>query len=402
MASILIFIIGVVFGAVMVYLISSAAKKKSEEELLRSKEEIEKISKAAFYEVASQSSEQLLRLAKQVLDSKQSETSAELDSKKELIDQSLLSMSKDMQERLEKVQKLMNDINLAVPEKYGQVTNAINGVILQNENLRKTTESLKIALSGSQQRGQWGERIADDILRHVGLVEGINYIKQRSADGLKSRPDFTFLLPEDLKVNMDVKFPIARYVEYLNADGDNAKESAKKLFLMSVRARIKEVTTRDYINPDDNTVDYVLVFIPNEQVYAFIHECDSTILDDALRQKVVLCSPLTLYAMLALIRHAIDNFNLRKSSKEIQALLAGFSQQWNKFIGSMDSMGKKLDIAKAEYDELTGTRKRMLDSQVRKIDQLNKAGGIEPKIIGGNGDTLEIEPGKSDSDKLPL
>ncbi len=200
----------------------------------------------------------------------------------------------------------------------------------------------------------------------MGLVEGVSYIKQRQIEGGRSRPDFTFILPENLKVNMDVKFPIRRYLEFLNAEGDPQRESAKKIFLTSVRARIKEVTTRDYINPDDNTVDYVLVFIPNEQVYAFIHECDSTILDDALKQKVVLCSPLTLYAMLALIRQAIDNFNLRKSSTEIQALLAGFSQQWGKFVACMNNMGEKLDSAKDEFDKLTGTRKKMLDSQIKE------------------------------------
>jgi DNA recombination protein RmuC len=390
--SILIFAIGTIFGAIIVFAINTTLKKKSDEELARNKDEIEKISKAAFYEVASQSTDQLIKLAKQTLDAKTSESSAELDGKKQLIDQSLTALSKDMQERLEKVQKLMNEINQAVPEKYGQVSTAISNIATQSENLRKTTDLLRIALSGSQQRGQWGERIAEDILRHVGLVEGVSYIKQRQIEGGRSRPDFTFILPENLKVNMDVKFPINRYLEFLNATDDPQRENAKKIFLTSVRARIKEVTTRDYINPDDNTVDYVLVFIPNEQVYAFIHECDSTILDDALRQKVVLCSPLTLYAMLALIRQAIDNFNLRKSSTEIQALLAGFSQQWKKFVASMESMGKKLESTRMEFDELTGTRKKMLDVQIRKIDQLNKDGGIEPKIIGGDGDSIDIEP----------
>ena len=378
------FIIGALFGAILVFLITTAVRKKSEQEIARKQEELEKISKAAFYEIANQSADQILRIAKQVLDSKSNENAAELDSKKQLIDQSLSSLSKDMQERLEKVQKLMTDINQAVPEKYGEVSNAITNVAQQNEQLRKTTDLLRIALSGSQQRGQWGERIAEDILRHVGLVEGVSYTRQQQIEGGKSRPDFTFILPDNLKVNMDVKFPIARYLEFLSADNDTQRDNAKKLFLASVRARIKEVTTRDYINPDDNTVDYVLVFIPNEQVYAFIHESDSSILDDALKQKVVLCSPLTLYAMLALIRQAIDNFNLRKSSSEIQALLGGFSAQWKRFIGVMENMGKKLDSARAEYDDLTGTRKKMLDSQIRKIDQLNKSDGIEPKIIGDN------------------
>ncbi|HBZ01643.1 MAG TPA: DNA recombination protein RmuC [candidate division Zixibacteria bacterium] len=389
--SILIFAIGTIFGAIIAFAINNILRKKSDEELARNKDEIEKISKAAFYEVASQSTDQLIKLAKQTLDAKTSESSAELDGKKQLIDQSLTALSKDMQERLEKVQKLMSEIGQAVPEKYGQVSNAISNIATQSENLRKTTDLLRIALSGSQQRGQWGERIAEDILRHVGLVEGISYIKQRQIEGGRSRPDFTFILPENLKVNMDVKFPTNRYLEYLQANDDTQRENTKKIFLSSVRARIKEVTTRDYINPDDNTVDYVLVFIPNEQVYSFIHECDLTILDDALKQKVVLCSPLTLYAMLALIRQAIDNFNLRKSSTEIQALLAGFSQQWGKFIACMTSMGEKIDSAKDEFDKLTGTRKKMLDSQIKKIDQLNKAGSILPKIED-NGDSIEIEP----------
>lgn len=381
MSSILIFVIGAAFGAALVFIINSIARKKSEEELARKRLEIEQITKAVLSDVSKQSANDILTLAKEVLSTKTSETAADLEGKKTLIDQSLSSMQNDLKERLEKVQNLMNDINKSVPEKYGEVSNAIKNVSTQIDYHRQTTESLRIALSGSQQRGQWGERMADDILRHVGMVENINYVKQKQLDSSRSRPDFTFLLPENLKINMDVKFPWDKYQEYVNVAGEAQKESAKKIFLSSVRARIKEVTTRDYINPDDNTVDYVLVFIPNEQVYAFIQESDSAILDDALKQKVILCSPLTLYAMLALIRQAIDNFNLRRSSSEIQSLLAGFSAQWKKFVSTMEGMGKRLEQAREEYEQLTGTRKRTLESQLRKIDELNKSGGIEPKLV---------------------
>ncbi|OGC95895.1 MAG: hypothetical protein A2W25_16400 [candidate division Zixibacteria bacterium RBG_16_53_22] len=381
MSSILIFVIGAAFGAALVFIISSIARKKSEEELTRKRIEIEQVAKAALYDVSKQSANDILTLAKEVLSTKTSESAADLEGKKTLIDQSLSSMQNDLKERLEKVQTLMNDINKSVPEKYGQVSNAMQNIFTQSESLRKSVESLNLALSGSQQRGQWGERIADDILRLVGMVENINYVKQKQLDSSRSRPDFTFLLPENLKINMDVKFPWDKYKEFVDVNGDAQKESAKKIFLSSVRARIKEVTTRDYINPDDNTVDYVLVFIPNEQVYAFIQESDSAILDDALKQKVILCSPLTLYAMLALIRQAIDNFNLRRSSSEIQSLLAGFSAQWKKFVSTMEGMGKRLEQAREEYEQLTGTRKRTLETQLRKIDELNKSGGIEPKLV---------------------
>jgi DNA recombination protein RmuC len=401
MTSILIFVIGAVFGAALAFVVNAISRKRAEAELALKRNELEQISRAALYDFSRQSANDILTLAKEVLNTKTSENATDLESKKKLIDQSLTSIQNDLKERLEKVQTLMNDINKNVPEKYGQVSSAIQNVLSQSEILRKTTESLNIALSGSQQRGQWGERIADDILRHVGMVENINYVKQKQLDSSRSRPDFTFLLPDNLKINMDVKFPWDKYREYVNVDGEGQKESAKKIFLNSVRARIKEVTTRDYINPDENTVDYVLVFIPNEQVYVFIQESDSAILDDALKQKVILCSPLTLYAMLALIRQAIDNFNLRQSSTEIQALLAGFSAQWKKFVSTMDGMGKRLEQAREEYDQLTGTRKRTLEGQLRKIDELNKSGGIEPKLVSES-DIAEIETPNETSGEIEL
>ena len=121
----------------------------------------------------------------------------------------------------------------------------------------------------------------------------------------QSRPDYTFLLPQNLKLNMDVKFPLDNYLHYLETDAESDRVKFKSQFLKDVRNRIKEVTTRDYINPEENTVDYMIVFIPNEQVYAFINENDATLLDDDLKTKVILCSPITLYAILAVIRQGV-------------------------------------------------------------------------------------------------
>ena len=391
MSSILIFILGALFGALIVLLVNRLSKSKADADVQQIKTEMENFLKALSLDVMGQTTDQLLKVSKEVLGAKMSESSADLEMKKKLIDQSLTSLAKDMQERLEKVNKLMTDINQAVPEKYGKVSSAIEQVARQIEDSRKTTESLNRALSSTQVRGQWGERMAEDILRIVGLQENINYLKQKSVEGGRSRPDFTFLLPNNLKVNMDVKFPYERYKAYMDAGTDIEKEKAKKLFIGSVRDRIKEVTNRDYINPEDNTVDYVLIFIPSESVYAFIQEWDSSILDDALRQKVVLCSPLTLYAVLALIRQAVDNFNLQQSSRKIQALLGGFSQQWRRFVDSMKAVGDRIDHTRKAFDEMVGTRTRMLDKQVSEIDRLNKADGIEPLLPPNDAGIPEIE-----------
>jgi DNA recombination protein RmuC len=321
-----------------------------------------------------------MKISAEMYDSRTSVTAAQFEEKKKLIDQSLTNISNEMREKLETVQSLMTDINKLVPEKYGQVSTALENIARQSDQLRETTQMLSDALSGSQERGVWGERMAEDILRIVGLKENINYVKQKAIEGGRSRPDFTFLLPNNLKVNMDVKFPYNQYKTYIESENETEKEQAKKQFLQSVKGRIKEVTGRDYINPEDNTVDYVLVFIPIEQVYTFIHEQDSAIIDEALKQKVILCSPLTLYAMLALIRQAIDNFYLQQSSRKIQELLGGFSKQWKMFVEAMADVGKKIDSTRKSYDDLVGKRTRMLDRQVSAIDRENKAESIKPLI----------------------
>jgi DNA recombination protein RmuC len=145
---------------------------------------------------------------------------------------------------------------------------------------------------------------------------------------------------------------------------------------------IKQVTTRDYINPSENTIDYVIIFIPNEQVYSFINESDTTIMDEALKQKVILCSPFTLYAVLAVVRQAVENFNLEKTASEILKLLGEFSKQWNAYKEKFRLMGERLDAAKKEYDNLITTRANMLERPLKKIEDLRgqKAIDLEERL----------------------
>ena len=112
------------------------------------------------------------------------------------------------------------------------------------------------------------------------------------------------------------------------------------------------------------------MFIPNEQIYSFIHEQDSSILDDGLKNKVIFCSPITLFAVLAVIRQAVDNFALERKSKEIMSLLEKIKKQWGMFIESFEKLGKKIGDVQIEYDALMTTRKRQLEIPLNEIEGL--------------------------------
>ena len=399
MEHLVVFIIGVIFGAAIVLIINWLRRREAQaiaQELI-SQVESQKIQdleilinriKESFGSLSlvalSKNSEEFLKLAGETLSKQMQIGEKELEGKKKLIDQTLEAMKVDLQ----KVQDLVTQFEKDRERKFGELANQLKLTAEQTGKLQETANKLYTALASTRVRGQWGERMAEDVLRLAGFIEGINYQKQKTLE--TTRPDYTFLLPQNLKVNMDVKFPLDNYLRYLEAGEESQKEMYKTQFLKDARRRIMEVTTRDYINPEENTVDYVIVFIPNEQVYAFIIENDRSLLDEALKNKVILCSPITLYAVLAVIRQAVDNFNLEKTAAKILSLLGAFNKQWSAFLKSLEKMGKKIEEAQNEFLILTTTRRKQLERPLREIEDLRKQKGIaEASLI--EGDIISVE-----------
>lgn len=326
-------------------------------------------------EALAASKSDFLQLAETKLEKQVTQGSETLESKKKLIDARL----EEMNAKLGDVNRVIQAIEKQRATSHGSLTNQLEKVTQVTTHLQDTTSKLREALASSQHRGQWGERMAEDVLRLAGFVEGINYTKhERQESG--TRPDFTFPLPGELRVNMDVKFPLDNYLKVLEAADEKSRQSYAAQFVKDVRTRVREVTTRSYIDVAKGTVDYALVFIPNERIYGFIHEHDGALMDDAMRSKVVLCSPLTLYAVLAVIRQAAEQLQLNQSANEILDLLGAFRKQWAKYVESMARMGQRIDDAAREYHELTGVRTRQLDRQIDKIDDLQAAREIHPLL----------------------
>ena len=310
--------------------------------------------------------EQLVTTNQAVIGAERDRTTAEFDGKKSLIDHQLEAMAV----RLDQVSELVRVFETDRDQKFGQLSQQLSQQRQGLADLLHTTQSLREVLASPRTRGRWGERMAEDVLRLADFIENVNYRKQRSAVGGRGIPDFTFFLPNDLVVHMDVKFPLDNYVRYVEANSELDRKRYSDDFLRDVRSRVRELGTREYIDPAGGTVDFVLLFIPNEQLYTFIHESDDSIVEDASRRHVVLCSPLTLLAVLALIRQTCENFQLARRSDEILGLLGHFFEQWEKFVGQMETLGKRIESTSREYESLVGTRKRMLEKRITEINAL--------------------------------
>jgi DNA recombination protein RmuC len=326
---------------------------------------------------------QLLDANRSLIASERERSTAELEGKREVIDTQLQSMSRELGR--------VTDLLAEFESERGAKLDVLQGVMRQQRDgiaeLTRTTQGLREALSSTKARGQWGERMAEDVLTLAGFVEGIQYRKQVAAEGGRGIPDFTFLLPRGVVLYMDVKFPLDNYLRHLDAVSDLEQRRFRDDFLRDVRAKVKELAGRAYCDATADAVDCVLLFIPNEQLYAFIQEHDGAVLDQALEHRIVMCSPLTLFAVLAVVRQAVDSFRLERTTSEILDVLGTFSKQWDGFVAQMDTLGKRLESTASAYDQLVGARRRQLERQLDRIEDLRTdqalalTDGAEPRLV---------------------
>ncbi len=308
---IIFIIIGLGVGFVFGYLFVKKNIHSQYQDLSELKKEMETTFKALALDVNKSNTEEFLKLANDKFQNLSKESDKNLDQKKKLIDQNLEEMSK----KLDSIQKQSTELNVNIEQNK-----------TETQNLRDTTTKLREILSSSQKRGQWGERMVEDILKFIGLMENVNYKKQSTVDS-GERPDYTFILPKDKIINMDVKFPLSHYEKFIETEDELVKNNEKKEFLKDVKNHIKTISTRSYIDTSSGTLDYVLMFIPNESIYSFINQEDSAVIDYALDNKVLLCSPLTLYAILSLINQATRNFAMEERASDVMKLLSKFKDQ---------------------------------------------------------------------------
>jgi DNA recombination protein RmuC len=273
----------------------------------------------------------------------------------------LTEITRNLRKDLEQSQKGVVDLktqNAAIREQLANTAKITEG-------LQVSTESLKNLLANNRLRGEWGEQVAEDLLMAAGFVEKVNYVKQATTN--EGRPDFTILLPDGYKLNVDAKFPFDDLLTYQDAQTETEKKRALASFNTSIKNKIKGITSKDYIDPENQTLDFVLMFIPNEMIFSFVYEMLPDINQYASERKVVLAGPFGFTAVLRLVLQAHKNFHHEKSLVQILGLISKFQEEYAKFGESMERLGKQIDTAQKTFIEVEGTRNRQLTRVVEQI-----------------------------------
>ena len=309
--------------------------------------------------------------------------SEQLSRKEEVINAGMNAVKDAVSQQIDDLEKVIEALHSSTSTNYGGINTSVG-------DLAKQTGKLIEVLGNNGSRGQFGERIAEDILIKAGFIEGISYKKEDRESVEGGRPDFSFEVPPDQMLYLDCKFPLDAYKRYYEATTDGEKKLQLDSFKAAVNKKIKDLQKRDYVEKSRRAaIDYVLLFIPNESISNFIQEKFPDIVDQALDNKVVLCSPTNLYAFLAIVRQANQTFQTQKATGEILGLLGGFNSEWKKYVAAVGDVRSNFDKLTESMDLIVkGARFNKLAVAVRRMEELRDKKGIEPIEIDESEETL--------------
>ncbi|WKZ30934.1 MAG: DNA recombination protein RmuC [Candidatus Dojkabacteria bacterium] len=373
-------IIGGAIALVIAYFILKPKSKVNDEVLLQT---LELKIKAMMPELINESSENLIKIANEKLGAEKKEIRADMESKRSEMTRMVQQIERQLKNNEDKLaasdKERIGSFN-ALKERLEEQTRI-------SEQLRVSTENLKKVLSNNQMRGHFGEQVAEDLLKMSGFVVGKDYEFNKAQETRETRPDFTIYMPDRTKINVDAKFPYANLQKLAETENEEQQKEYRKLFEKDVKDKIKQVTVRDYINPEEGTVDFVIVFIPNEMIFSWIYDQMNEIWVEAMRKKVIFAGPFSFTAILRMVRQAYDNFEIKGNIREIIGHVKAFSTEFAKFDDEFQKVGDRIQALDKQFATVNSTRMNQLR---RKMDRVQMLEEPVEESTSGESDTIKM------------
>lgn len=265
-----------------------------------------------------------------------------------------------------------------------------------NMSIGKEARDLTEALSGNTKvQGDWGEMVLETILVKSGLVEGENYFVQRTKnddgtqikndDNGRLRPDVVVALPDKKCIVIDSKVSLTAYVNYINADNEDDRQRFGKAHLLSVRSHLKELETKRYQDfvgvGNDDRIDYVLMFIPNEHAYMAAMTLDNNLWMEAYEKRVVIISPAHVISTLRLIAQLWTRDKQTKNALKIAEEGGKLYDKFVGFVNDMQTIEQSLGKASEAYASAMSKLHTGRGCIVSKVENLKKLGAKTGKTL---------------------
>lgn len=238
--------------------------------------------------------------------------------------------------------------------------------------LSRETRNLVTALRRPDVRGQWGEMTLRRLVELAGMASHVDFSEQvhvATEDGAV-RPDMIVHMPEARDIVVDVKTPLDAYLSAVEAQDDEARATHLKRHAQIVAARIRELASKKYWAQFERSPDFVVLFLPGDQFLSAALEENPALIDDAMRQNVMLATPTSLVALLKAIAYGWKQTALAENAEEVRRLGEDLHKRLLVFLDHLTRVGKSLGSSVEAFNKAVGSLESQVLPAARRFPEL--------------------------------
>ncbi len=318
-------------------------------------------------------SELFLQLAREMLGQQQQVALQSLSDREKSVE----SMIAPVREALQKTHEQIARIEKERAESFGALRNTIEGVALGQAALQRETRNLVTALRRPEVRGQWGEMTLRRLVELAGMVEHCDFSEQVHVAGEERslRPDMIVNMPDGRQLVVDVKTPLDAYLSAIEAPTDEERARAVRRHAQAVAERVRQLSSKAYWAQFERSPDFVVLFIPGDQFLTAAVAEIPTLLEDAIRQDVIIATPSSFVALLKAVAYGWRQNSLAENAARIRELAEDLYKRLAIFGGHLARVGRTLGQSVDAYNSAVGSLERQVLPGARKFTEL----GLRPE-----------------------
>jgi len=357
----LILLLNLILFGLLAFILIRNLKRTTPVDEEAERQQMRNLINEVFGEVTQKVGEQ----SREILKGEQKLIESDLKNKQEQIERVISELRRELKQRQQEIKDLEADRN----KQYSQISTHIREHQNITKELQTSTEHLSKILNNNQKRGEWGEYILDDILATAGLLDGVHFIRQQTLGSTNVKPDITLLLPNKRYVAVDVKFPYSAIQKMADTESKVEKEAYKKEFINDVKAKVKQLEERGYINAEEGTLDYAILFVPNELLFSYINQECPEVIDIAMRKSIMIVSPFTFLIVARTILESYRNFMIENNLRDIIKYISEFVEEWGRFEIEFGKFDDNLGKLRRSYDQIATTRYNRMRLRINRIEE---------------------------------
>jgi DNA recombination protein RmuC len=345
-----------------------ALSAEREQALARARDQLQ----AVFGELARDSlqsnSEVFLQLARERLTRQQLDASQALKERESAIE----ALVKPIRDALAKTEAQIQSIERDRIDSFATIRAQMEVLASGQSTLSRETRNLVTALRRPDVRGQWGEITLRRLVELSGMTAHVDFTEQphRNTDSGAIRPDMIVHMPERRDIVVDVKTPLDAYLAAVEAQDDEERSAQLRRHAQIVGLRVRELSSKQYWSQFERSPDFVVLFLPGDQFLSAALQENPGLIDDSMRQNVMLATPTSLVALLKAVSYGWKQTVLAANAEEVRRLGEELYKRLAVFGEHLGKLGKSLGSSVEAFNRAVGSLEQQVLPSARRFPEL--------------------------------